>query len=479
MCLSAYRCGPVKEVKNMKARTRSEREVLKMAEELPPVTEAQKKWGFNLFEKNGIYWKKGLVWCQCCGHVDKVDKSELAVSLELEQHVCPHCGAVLKVEHWSETVGVESRREKHDYKGFVVMTTHKGWNVFRCYDVERWNMLWKDGRNYVKGDNITRYYIREVFQRWINESGKEVIVSRGYYRSPFSFQWNYCSEWRIKKHNGSANGYFMYEDVYDLSNAYVYPNRHVTSLIRRNGWDNRLTSIGDLDPAVLMVMLLTHPIAEELVKTGQWDVLRYWINTGSGRKNVSQWIHSMRICNRNHYIVKDASMWFDYLDLLRHFGKDTHNAHYVCPDNLQEAHDRLVRKRQEEQRRKEEEERRKLIAKYEKQYYDHRKNFFGVSFSDGTIVVKVLNSVREIADEGKAMRHCVFTNEYYDHRKHPSSLILSARDNNDNRIETVEVNINTWKIVQSRGVCNSRTAKHEQICRLVEQNMFKLKQKAI
>ena len=460
----------------MKARTRIEREVLKMAEELPPVTEAQKRWGFNLFKKNGIYWKKGLVWCQCCGHVDKVDKSELAVSLELEHHVCPHCGAVLKVEHWSETVGVESRREKHDYKGFVVMTTHKGWNVFRCYDVERYN---KYGENIREDSNITRYYIHEVFQRWINESGKEVIVSRGYYRSPFSFQWDYCSEWRIKKHNGSANGYFMYEDMYDLSNAYVYPNRHVTSLIRRNGWDNRLTSIGDLDPAVLMVMLLPHPIAEELVKTGQWDMLRYWINTGSGWKDVSQWIHAMRICNRNHYIVKDASMWFDYLDLLRHFGKDTHNAHYVCPDDLKEAHDRLVRKRQEEQRRKEEEERRKLIAKYEKQYYDHRKNFFGVSFSDGTIVVKVLNSVREIADEGKAMRHCVFTNEYYDHRKHPSSLILSARDNDDNRIETVEVNINTWKIVQSRGVCNSRTAKHEQICRLVEQNMFKLKQKAI
>ena len=460
----------------MKARTRIEREVLKMAEELPPVTEAQKKWGFNLFKKNGIYWKKGLVWCQCCGHVDKVEKNELAVSLDLESHVCPNCGAVLKVEHWSETVGVGSRREKSDYKGFVVMTTHKGWNVFRCYHIERYNKYWKNIR---EDSNKTRYFIHEVFQRWINESGKEVIVSRGYYRSPFSFQWNYCSEWRIKKHNGSANGYFMYEDMYDLSNAYVYPNKHVTSLIRRNGWDNRLASIGDLDPAVLMVMLLTHPIAEELVKTGQWDVLRYWINTGSGWKDLSQWIHAMRICNRNHYIVKDASMWFDYLDLLRHFGKDTHNAHYVCPDDLQEAHDRLVRKRQEEQRRKEEEERRKLIAKYEKQYYDHRKNFFGVSFSDGTIVVKVLNSVREIADEGKAMRHCVFSNEYYDHRKHPSSLILSARDNDDNRIETVEVNINTWKIVQSRGVCNSRTAKHEQICRLVEQNMFKLKQKAI
>ena len=31
--------------------------------------------------------------------------------------------------------------------------------------------------------------------------------------------------------------------------------------------------------------------------------------------------------------------WFDYLDLLGDEGKDLRNAHYVCPDNLNSAHD--------------------------------------------------------------------------------------------------------------------------------------------
>lgn len=476
MCLSAYSCGHVKEVRNSSARTRIEREVLSMAVELPKVTEAQKKWGFSIFEKRGIYWKSGEVWCQCCGHVDKVEKNELAVSLALESHVCPNCGAALKIVHWSDTVGYESRREKDEYKGFVVITTYKGWNVFRCYHIERYN---KYGKNIREDSNKTRYFIHEVFQRWVSPSGKEVIVSKSYYRSPFTFRWNYNSEWRIKKHNGGGNGYYLYEDVYDLCNGRIYPRMRVTGLARRNGWSNGLARMDDMDPAVVLVKLLTSQTAEELAKTGQWTVLRYWINTGSGWKDASSWIHAIRICNRNGYIVEDASMWFDYLDLLRHFGKDTHNAHYVCPADIKKAHDRLVHKKQDIERRQREEEQRRMIAKYEKQYYDHRKNFFGISFGDGTIIVKVLDSVNEIADEGKAMGHCVFTNEYYDHRKHPDSLILSARDENGNRIETVEVNIRSWKIVQSRGRFNSKTDKHDVICDIVQRNMYRLKQRAI
>lgn len=51
---------------------------------------------------------------------------------------------------------------------------------------------------------------------------------------------------------------------------------------------------------------------------------------------------SFNICNRNHYIIKDASLWEDYMSLLAYFGKDLRNAHYVCPKNLKVAHDRLL-----------------------------------------------------------------------------------------------------------------------------------------
>ena len=45
-------------------------------------------------------------------------------------------------------------------------------------------------------------------------------------------------------------------------------------------------------------------------------------------------------------------------------------------------------------------------------------------WTDGLIIVKVLQSVDEFYEEGKAMHHCVYTNAYYNDE---NSLILSAR----------------------------------------------------
>ena len=51
--------------------------------------------------------------------------------------------------------------------------------------------------------------------------------------------------------------------------------------------------------------------------------------------------------------------------------------------------------------------------------------------------MKVLESVQEYLEEGKALHHCVFTNEYY---LKEQSLILSARIDGK-RIETIEVSL--------------------------------------
>lgn len=458
----------------MKARTKLQQRCLDLADTLPPLTEKQRLWArskmaaLGYYVVRGYHGKHSCIWCQECGQIDEVGLPPLAVAVKIKEtnsHVCSRCGRKLEVESWNWD---RKKDVEHNFN-FCIVTTCDGMQVVRVFNWHQSESLGSD----------TVDHVFEAFQVWFEPNkGKEVILSKDYTRSWYHFRWHMYSEWKVKQHNSYSTGYYSYEDVYSLENKYIYPRAKMLPILKRNGWSNRMFRMRT-SPVDLWRGLLTDPAVEALAKTGQYNVIDYWFGTGGHFKDKSVWMPIVRICNRHHYVIKDASMWFDYIDLLNYFHKDTRNPHYVCPENLKHEHDRLVRKRQEEQRRKEEEERRKLIAKYEKQYYDHRKNFFGVSFSDGTIVVKVLNSVREIADEGKAMRHCVFTNEYYDHRKHPSSLILSARDNDDNRIETVEVNINTWKIVQSRGVCNSRTAKHEQICRLVEQNMFKLKQKAI
>ena len=76
-------------------------------------------------------------------------------------------------------------------------------------------------------------------------------------------------------------------------------------------------------------------------------------------------------------------------------------------------------------------------------------------------------------EEGKAMRHCVFTNDYF---KRENSLVLSARIG-DERIETIEISLETFEIIQSYGVMNQCTRYHEQIIDLVNRNIRLVRQR--
>lgn len=67
------------------------------------------------------------------------------------------------------------------------------------------------------------------------------------------------------------------------------------------------------------------------------------------------------------------------------------------------------------------------------------------------------------------MHHCVFSASYYNI---PDSVILSARDKDGRRIETIEFSLTQGKVVQSRGVCNQNTEFHDRIVSLVNDNAF-------
>ena len=81
--------------------------------------------------------------------------------------------------------------------------------------------------------------------------------------------------------------------------------------------------------------------------------------------------------------------------------------------------------------------------------------------------------MQEHLEEGVALHHCVFSNGYY---LKEDSLILSATIEGK-RIETIEVNLDTLKVVQSRGVCNKNTEYHEQIVNLVNANSRLIRQR--
>ena len=70
-------------------------------------------------------------------------------------------------------------------------------------------------------------------------------------------------------------------------------------------------------------------------------------------------------------------------------------------------------------------------------------------------------------EEGQALHHCVFTNEYHLKER---SLILSASIAGK-PIETIEVLLETMEVFQCCGLINQNTEYHEQIINLVYSNI--------
>ena len=184
---------------------------------------------------------------------------------------------------------------------------------------------------------------------------------------------------------------------------------------------------------------------------------------------------ALPILKRNGYIVEDAPSWVDYIDELRELGLDTHSPKYVCPADLQAAHRRTSRRVERKREAERHEENRKKAASYESAYWEEKNKFFGMVISDGAITIRPLLSVMEFADEAAAMHHCVFSGEYF---KRKTSLILTARNAADKRLETIEFDLRSFRVLQSRGVNNSNTENHDHILSLVNSNINTIKKYA-
>ena len=79
----------------------------------------------------------------------------------------------------------------------------------------------------------------------------------------------------------------------------------------------------------------------------------------------------------------------------------------------------------------------------------------------------MLESVQEYIEEGQALHHCVFTNEYHLKEK---SLILSASIDGK-PIEAIELSLETMEVLQCRGLMNQNTEYHEHIIELTHRNI--------
>lgn len=417
----------------MKPRTKIQKEVMHLSKRLPKITEVQRRYAFHhSFEHIGRRSAKGIITCGECGHQWQGNG---ALADTLCGCTCPHCGMELKIHTTRKRVFKEN-----EY--FSIITACKGYQVIRFFFAKA----------YYKIGQAAEYSIYEVAQRWIAPNGKfETIAKLRGISFIYYDLWQEYSPMEIRRNH----------HVYDITPACTYPRVRIIPELKRNGFKGEFHN---LQPFELFCELLKNNQAETLIKTGQYNLLSYFIRYSS--KSIATYWNAIRIATRSKYIVEDAGIWCDYIDLLRYFNKDTSNPKYICPADLKVEHDRLVQKKTERLERERIEQQKHKALENERKFQELKAKFFGISFTDGTIQVRVLESVAEFLEEGTAMHHCVFTNTYY---LKPDSLILSACIDGK-RIETIEVSLKTLKVLQSRGVCNKNTEYHDRIIQLVNKN---------
>ena len=431
----------------MKPRNKLEMQVAELSGKLPEISEAQLGWGKEHCFKHIAFSSGENKWCSECG------MSWVDVQVQKDGYVkCPYCGKRLKIQ-------ASRKKNLNEDSYMTICTATGGFQVLRHVYIRK-SRFGKDSSVY--------YFTSEVCQQWFTESGKEIIIAKPMNMCGTGFC--YYSPMSIKK---IERGWGYNGSRYDI-HGYVYPKVRLIPILRKYGMK---TSFHDVVPADLVRgLLLGNQTIETLLKTKQYDLLRYCVRRGG-----LEYRWAVNICNRNGYIVKDATMWIDYLHLLEYFRLDTHNAYYVCPKNLKKAHDKLLeRKRRIEAEQRRERERIKRMKREEQMKKDihafiaRMQKYFGMVFKDDDIVIYPLESVTQFYQEGKSMHHCVYENRYY---SKPECLILSAQVNGK-RTETVEVSLKTFKIIQSRAVCNGTSEYHDRIINIVNRNMDQIRRRA-
>jgi len=414
----------------MKPQNKFQEQVVKARKKLQPVTKEQIGWGYtNCMEHIGHRTNKGKITCTECNHT---------WTGEDKNTQCPNCNVKL-------TVKTTTKRIFKGCEYLCIITAHEGYQVLRYIMI----------KSTAKVGLYPEYIHSEVMQRWIARGGKYCTFAK--LRQTMGTM--YYDSWIF----GTPMELRTEIDVYDRLNPYYYyPKQQLIPELKRTAIKIRLFNQRPFD---VFTALLKDSRMETLLKAEQISLFKSFF-TDKSRKIDDYWA-SIRICIRNGYTVKDATLWFDYINYLRLFGKDLHNVKYVCPSDLHTEHDRYMVKKAKADAQKEVEK----LREKEEAFRTAKAKFFGLMFSDGIISIRVLESVEEIIAEGKIMHHCV--GGYYSKE---DSLILSACIDGK-KIETIEISLSKLQVIQSRGVCNKNTKHHDRILKLVENNIQLIEQR--
>jgi len=237
---------------------------------------------------------------------------------------------------------------------------------------------------------------------------------------------------------------------------------------------------------------IVNPMYETLLKCREYKLIDH-ITQYRNANNAYAYFTAWKICKRNGYDFKrnkkTLDEWLDLVYLLIKRGLDYHNPHYVCPADLHGTHNRLVELEQRDEEIRRERERREADARARErarvamltreqkneEFINRRKAYFGLGILSEKCGFKIvaLQSIDDFEREAKIMKHCVFVGGYY---LKEDSLILSARDENNRPIETIEVDLRTFRILQCYGTKDTHTPLHDDIVKTMNANMWQVRE---
>lgn len=339
----------------------------------------------------------------------------------------------------------------------VVNQSYQGWQVLRYFRITRH----RDRKRNVS------YSTWEVMQFWSKVGEGQVFLSRQRTMGMYVDTFLYNSPLEVRKHHVGYSGM----DVADLPYDYIYEKsadgafKYISSYALDNIERHKVYEFLARNKFAETILALQPTIAKAMIQRGCKEDFYF---------------QAVRIAIRHNYnpfafITDNSAVWACYLDMvkaLHKIGKDLHNPFYVCPEGFQGMHDWAIDKMNGVNSKKAEKEQlSENIKKYNVSYVSRRRRFFDMEITDGLISCKVLQSVKDFYEEGKHMHHCVYKSQYY---KHPYSIILSAKIG-EKRVETVEVDMRTWKVIQCFGACDKFTIYHDRIKNLVNSQMETIK----
>lgn len=419
----------------MKAKTKLQVRVKMLSEGLRRITKDQAKWSYEHCLPHLAYANKSSAFCLDCGKTFSLDL------IIRKKAICPKCKTKLDVEFTRKTTNSEVNY-------FAITQIVEEFQVAEYFELRA---------NYRKGEKV-KYFLNAILEDWILPNGRVIKIGMQHNTSWYCDTWS--GNWEIRENNKFRN-YYEYSGRYDVYARKYHPDSVIKPEYKKIGINKNLSGL-TLPEAINIVP--NNPKAETLLKAKRFELLE---KIPTEEMRIGKYWSSIKIVLRNRYKITDVGIWFDYLHLLSYFGKDLHNAMYVCPKNLKKEHDRYVEKKRIRQRKEELERRRLEIQAAEDAFKSKIERFLGFQVKSGNIIIKVLETVKEFETEGDILKHCVFENEYYAKEQ---SLILSARINNV-PIETIEVNLEKMKIEQSRGMGNKPSEYNQKIVSLVKRNL--------